>query len=70
MLIFDADGHYGLLLSRKDVPKFASDSRTNGTTKTKLCRERYRTFGEYVVSGSDITFKINVSTYPNFNGTE
>ena len=26
MLIFDADGHYGLLLSRKDIPKFASNS--------------------------------------------
>jgi hypothetical protein len=31
MLIFEADGRYGLILSRKDVPKFASNSRTNGT---------------------------------------
>src|ERR1700739_3877409 len=30
-LIFDADGHYGLVLSRSDVPKFASNNRTNGT---------------------------------------
>jgi hypothetical protein len=31
MLIFEADGRYGLILSRKDVPKFASNTRTNGT---------------------------------------
>jgi hypothetical protein len=32
MLIFDADGHYGLVLSRSDIPKFAS-TRTNGTAE-------------------------------------
>jgi hypothetical protein len=31
MLIFEADGRYGLILSRNNVPKFASNSRTNGT---------------------------------------
>src|SRR5689334_9344848 len=30
---FEADGRYGLILSRKDVPKFASNSRTNGTAE-------------------------------------
>src|SRR5690349_16969392 len=29
MLIFEANGRYGLVLSRKDVPKFSSNSRMN-----------------------------------------
>lgn len=72
MLIFDADGHYGLVLSRKDLPKFASNSRTNGTTDENKAAVQgtIAHFGQYAVSGSDIIFKIEVSTYPNFNGTE
>jgi hypothetical protein len=71
-LIFDADGHYGLVLSRKDIPKFATDSRTNGTADENKAAVQgtIAHFGQYVVSGADITFKIEVSTYPNFNGTE
>jgi hypothetical protein len=72
MLIFDADGHYGLALSRKDLPKFASNSRTNGTADENKAAVQgtIAHFGQYVVSGSDIIFKIEISTYPNFNGTE
>jgi hypothetical protein len=74
MLIFDADGRYGLILSRKDVPKFASNSRTNGTSDENkaVVQGSISHFGRYTVSAPDktILFHIELSTYPNFNGTD
>jgi hypothetical protein len=74
MLIFDADGHYGLILSRPDIPKFASNNRTSGTTDENKAAVQgtISHFGRYTVSEPDktITFKIETSTYPNSNGTE
>jgi hypothetical protein len=74
ILIFSADGHYGLLLSRNDLPKFASNSRTNGTAEENKAAVQgtISHFGRYTVSETDkaILFKIDASTYPNFNDTE
>jgi hypothetical protein len=74
MLIFEADGRYGLILSRKDVPKFASNSRTKGTADENkaVVEGTISHFGRYTVSPADksILFHIELSTYPNFNGTE
>ena len=74
MLIFEADGRYGLILSRKDVPKFASNSRTNGTADENkaVVQGTISHFGRYTVNPADksIVFHIDLSTYPNFNGTE
>jgi Lipocalin-like domain len=74
MLIFEADGRYGLILSRKDVPKFASNSRTNGTADENkaVVQGTISHFGRYTVSPADksIIFHFELSTYPNFNGTE
>jgi hypothetical protein len=73
MLIFDADGHYGLVLSRSDIPKFAS-TRTNGTDEENkaVVHGTISHFGRYAVGESDktIAFKIDISSYPNWNGTE
>jgi Lipocalin-like domain len=74
MLIFEADGRYGLILSRKDMPKFASNSRTNGTADENkaVVQGTISHFGRYTVNPTDksIVFHIDLSTYPNFNGTE
>jgi Lipocalin-like domain len=74
VLIFEADGHYGLILSRKDVPKFASNTRTNGTADENkaVVQGTISHFGRYTVNAADksIIFHIDLSTYPNFNGTE
>jgi hypothetical protein len=74
VLMFDADGHYGLVLSRSDIPKFASNSRTNGTPDENKAAVQgtIAHFGRYTVNDADktIAFKIEVSTYPNFNETE
>jgi hypothetical protein len=61
----------GLILSRK--AKFASNSRTNGTDENKaVVQGAISHFGRYAVSPADksIVFHIELSTYPNFNGTE
>ena len=74
VLIFEADGRYGLILSRKDLPKFISNSRTNGTADENkaVVQGTISHFGRYTVSPADksIVFYIELSTYPNFNGTE
>ena len=74
ILIFDAEGHYGLILSRTDIPKFASNSRINGTAEENktAVQGTISHFGRYAVSEPDktIVFKIEASTYPNFNGTD
>jgi Lipocalin-like domain len=74
MLIFESNGRYGLVLSRTDVPKFASNSRMNGTPDENKAAVHgtIAHFGQYVVYETDktILFKIETSTYPNFNGTE
>jgi hypothetical protein len=74
MLIFDANGRYGLILSRSDVPKFAANSRTKGTDAENkaVVQGTISHFGRYTVNEADksITFHIESSTYPNFNGVE
>ena len=71
---FDDGGHYILLTARASLPKFASNDRTKGTP------EEYRSvvdgsiahFGTYTVNEADktITFHIETSTYPNWDGTQ
>jgi hypothetical protein len=74
MLIFEADGRYGLILSRDDLPKFASNSRTTGTADENkaVMQGAISHFGRYTVSAADksLVFHIELSTFPNFNGTE
>ena len=71
---FDSNGRYILLTARSGQPKFASNNRTEGTP------EEYKTvvqgmiahFGRYTVNETDktITFHIEISTFPNWNGIE
>jgi hypothetical protein len=74
MLIFEADGRYGLILSRNDLPKFAANSRTKGTADENkaVVQGSISHFGRYTVNPAEknIVFHIELSTYPNFNGTE
>ena len=71
---FDGNGRYILLTARSGQPKFASNNRMEGTP------EEYKTvvqgsiahFGKYTVdeTGKTITFHIETSTFPNWNGAE
>jgi hypothetical protein len=72
LLMFDANGRYSLMLMRPDLPKYASNNRTQGTP------EEYKAinggsisyFGTYSVSGSDLILRVEYSSFPNWNGTE
>ncbi|WP_052495155.1 lipocalin-like domain-containing protein [Cupriavidus basilensis] len=73
LVIFDGHGHYALVNSRGDLPKYVSNDRMKGSA------EEYRAvvqgsiahFGTYVINADKtITFHIDTSTFPNWNGVE
>ncbi len=71
---FDGDGHYMLLTARAGLPKFASNDRAQGTPEEykAVVQGSIAHFGRYTVNEADrtITFHIETSTFPNWNGTE
>lgn len=71
---FDSDGHYILLTARSGLPKFASNNRNEGTPEENkaVVQGSIAHFGTYTVNDADktITFHIETSTFPNWNGTE
>ena len=71
---FDSHGHYVLLTARSDLPKFAASNRMGGTAdeNTAVVQGSIAHFGRYTVNEPDktITFHIQTSTFPNWNGAE
>lgn len=71
---FDRDGHYILLTARRGQAKFASGNRMKGTPEEykAVVQGSIAHFGTYAVNEADktITFHIETSTFPNWNGTE
>jgi Lipocalin-like domain len=71
-LIFEANGRYSLQLMRPDLPKYASNNRTQGTpTECKITTEGSLShFGTYSVTGTDLIFHVEACTFPNWTGTD
>ena len=73
-LTFDPNGRFSVVITRSDVPKFASNSRDAGTSEeNKTAMEgSIAYFGTYSVSEADtvIRYHIDGSTYPNWQGTD
>jgi hypothetical protein len=71
---FDGNGRYILLTSRSGQPKFASNNRAEGTPEEykAVVQGTIAHFGRYTVNEADktITFHIETSTFPNWNGVE
>lgn len=71
---FDSNGRYLLLTARAGLPKFASKDRMEGTPEENkaVVQGSIAHFGRYTVNEADktITFHIETSTFPNWNGTE
>ena len=71
---FDSNGRYVLLTARPGQPKFASNNRMEGTPEENkaVVQGSIAHFGRYIVNEADktITFHIETSTFPNWNGTE
>ena len=71
-LIFEANGRFSLQLMRADLPKYASNNRTQGTpAEYKATAEgSISYFGTYSVSGTDLMLHVEGSTFPNWTGTD
>ncbi len=71
---FDSNGRYLLLTTRTGLPKFGSNDRMEGTPEENkaVVQGSIAHFGSYTVNEADktITFYIETSTFPNWNGTQ
>jgi len=71
---FDRNGNYVLMTSRAGQPKFASGDRNQGTNEEykAIVQGSIAHFGKYEVNEVDktITFHIENSTFPNWNGID
>ena len=71
-MILGQDGHYSLILARATLPKVAANSRTKGTTEENkaLVDGSIGHYGRYTVDTANktITFNVDTSTYPNWDG--
>ena len=74
MLVLDPAGHFMLTIIGPDLPKFASNNRAGGTAEENkaVMSKSIAMIGTYVVSSTEktLTFKVESSTFPNWNGTE
>jgi Lipocalin-like domain len=72
-LILTPDGRYSIVLSRAEMPKIASGSRTKATAEENkaVVDGSIAHTGRYTIDdgGRSITFHIETSTFPNWNGT-
>jgi hypothetical protein len=71
---FDSSGHYLLFTARANQPKFATNSRMLGTADENkaVVQGSIAHFGRYSLNeaAKTITFRIETSTFPNWNGIE
>jgi len=74
LAIFDRNGAYALLVTRSDLPKFASNNRMTGTAEEyrSIAQGSIAHFGLYTVdeAAKTITFRVETSSFPNWNGIE
>jgi hypothetical protein len=69
---FSADGHFVLVNVNPDTPKFAANARNKGTADENKAAVLggLGVYGTYTITGKEITFKVDGSTYPNWTGTD
>ncbi len=72
VLMFDANGHVAAQLMRSDLTKYASNNRSQGTAEENKATVQgmISYFGTYSVSGTDLLFHIEGSSFPNWIGTD
>jgi len=73
MMVLDGNGHYSIVLARATLPKVAGGTRTKGTAEENkaVIDGSIAHFGKYTIDdgGKSITFHIETSTFPNWDGT-
>ena len=74
ILMVDANGRYVITFARADLPKVASNNRITATPEENkaIVGGSATHFGTVSVNAADktIIFKIETSTFPNWDGTE
>jgi Lipocalin-like domain len=72
VVIFSADGHMAAVLTRADLPRYASNNRGQGTAaEHKATVEGMISyFGRYSLNGKELTFHIDGSSFPNWIGAD
>jgi hypothetical protein len=69
---YERDGRFSVILTRSDLPKFASDNRMQGTPDENkaIVQGSNANYGTYSVANKVITQHIEGGTFPNWNGTD
>jgi hypothetical protein len=72
MAIFDSNGHFAIVNSRADLPKFASNNRMQGTAAENeaIVHGSFAFFGTYSVKGGVIVQHIEGGTWPAWDGSD
>ena len=72
MAIFDANGRFAIVNVNPNTPKFASNSRAQGTPEENKAAVlgNIALYGTYSVADKTIAMKVEGSSYPNWAGTE
>jgi hypothetical protein len=74
ILIFSPDGHYAAAFTRANLPKLAANDREKPTADEMkaIMLGALSHFGTFAVNDADksLTFRIEASSYPNWNGTQ
>src|SRR5262245_9786744 len=72
MMMLDANGRCMIVLLRPGLPKFASNNRTTGTPDENkaVASGSLAYFGTYTVADGAIIFRLESSTFPNWDGQE
>jgi Lipocalin-like domain len=68
--VFEANGRFSIMLMRADLPKYASNNRTQATpAEYKATVDgSLAYFGTYSLSGTDLNLHIEGSTFANWTG--
>jgi hypothetical protein len=73
-LTYDPEGRFSVIITRSDLPKFASNNRRSGTPEENkaIVQGSFAYFGTYSVSETDraITTHVESCTFPNWNGIQ
>jgi len=72
MAIFDSAGHFSIVISRPDLPKFASNNRMRGTAAENeaIVQGSIGFFGTYAIKDGVIVQHIEGGTWPAWAGTD
>ena len=72
--MYDATGHFSVIITRSDLPKFASNNRETGTAEENkaIVQGSLASFGTYSVNETNKNYTQHVEscTFPNWNGAD